>query len=147
MLFSTIGIEHRHSNPSVGLNIQPRPTHLGLDSTPPRKQSSVETKTDYGKYRYCSLRYFWTGTSKLKANSLSVLNVVTGLIDQCFIFIVNPTKICLMLSKNLIRFVIKNETPTMCHSMTPLYKTVHCSIFIYTLLSIVDVHSTHLLFV
>lgn len=49
---SSIGIEHRHSNPPPGLNIQQRPTHLGLDATPPRKQSSVETKTDYGKYRY-----------------------------------------------------------------------------------------------
>ncbi|XP_037041312.1 tight junction protein ZO-1 isoform X5 [Bradysia coprophila] len=44
------GIDHRHSNPPMGLHIQQRPSHLGLDATPPRKQSSVETKTDYGKY-------------------------------------------------------------------------------------------------
>ncbi|KAJ6633312.1 Tight junction protein ZO-1 [Pseudolycoriella hygida] len=44
------GMEHRHSSPQVGLNIQSRPAHLGLDSTSNRKQSSVETKTDYGKY-------------------------------------------------------------------------------------------------
>lgn len=30
-----------------------RPTNLGLDLTPPRKpHTSLETKTDYGKYRY-----------------------------------------------------------------------------------------------
>lgn len=30
-----------------------RPTNLGLDLTPPRKQHvPLETKTDYGKYRY-----------------------------------------------------------------------------------------------
>lgn len=30
-----------------------RPTNLGLDITPPRKQiqAPIETKTDYGKYR------------------------------------------------------------------------------------------------
>lgn len=71
--FLLLGIEHRHSNPPVGMNIQPRPTHLGLESTPPRKQSSVETKTDYGKYRYLFHMLLDYGASKLKANFLYFL--------------------------------------------------------------------------
>lgn len=63
------------------------------------------------------------GTANLKTTfffNLVISNVVLGLIDQCFIFVVNPIKICTQLSKNSIRFVDKRETfissPSMTHS-------------------------------
>lgn len=35
-----------------------RPSNLGIDLTPPRKpHTSLETKTDYGKYRYTHFGY------------------------------------------------------------------------------------------
>lgn len=142
----TIGLEHRHSNPPVGLNIQQRPTHLGLESTPPRKQSSVETKTDYGKYRYTFFRSIGMSRLNSRQTLCSFLNVVTGLIDQCFIFVVNPTKICTMLSKNLIRFVVKNETFTLSPNTTLLSKCLKIVLCHFHLLLHIVAHSIHLLF-
>lgn len=53
-LYFVLGVDPRLSNPHENRsNIVHRQSNPGLESTPPRKQHShsVETKTDYGRYR------------------------------------------------------------------------------------------------
>lgn len=69
-----MSIERRPGN----IPVPHRPMNLGLDMTPPRKmqQPPMETKTDYGKYRFdFDLFYFAIYSCKIRKEN-QVLNSI-----------------------------------------------------------------------